>query len=82
MSFGGRDGPARLRFERRHVPYPPEPLRWLALRTSTALLAARDARLDRKLRAGRYTKCARIRGKAARKSEPKRLKQTAERRDP
>jgi len=52
-AIAGRDGPGRALFERRHVPFPPEPLRWLALHASTAWFAARDARLDRKLRAGR-----------------------------
>lgn len=51
-AMAGRDGPGRILFERRHPPYPPEPLRWLALHASTALFAARDARLDRKLQAG------------------------------
>jgi len=40
-------------FERRRLPFPPEPLRWLGVRASTARLALRDARLDRRLRAGR-----------------------------
>ncbi|HXQ24380.1 MAG TPA: FAD-dependent oxidoreductase [Candidatus Acidoferrales bacterium] len=52
-AIAGRDGPAQPLFKRRHMPFPPEPLRWLALHASTALFAARDARLDRKLRAGR-----------------------------
>jgi len=51
--IAGRDGPGRLLASQRHLPFPPEPLRWLALRSADALLSRLDARLDRKVRAER-----------------------------
>ena len=50
--IAGRDGPGRLLTSQRHLPCPPEPLRWLGLRSADALLTRLDARLDRRARGG------------------------------
>jgi gamma-glutamylputrescine oxidase len=51
--IAGRKGPGSVLIERRGLPLPPEPLRWLAVRGIAGALGALDARLDRRVREGR-----------------------------
>lgn len=48
--LAGREGPGTVLIERRGLPLPPEPLRWLAVRGIAGVLAGLDARLDRRAR--------------------------------
>lgn len=43
----GRDGPGRVLWDRRGIPLPPEPLRWLAFQALRGLFGAVDGRADR-----------------------------------
>ncbi|HYW03230.1 MAG TPA: FAD-binding oxidoreductase [Gammaproteobacteria bacterium] len=47
---GGRDGPGRALWERRGIPLPPEPFRWLIVHALAGLFGAMDARIDRAVR--------------------------------
>lgn len=47
--IAGREGPGTVLVERRSLPLPPEPLRWLAVRGIASALGALDARLDRRV---------------------------------
>jgi glycine/D-amino acid oxidase-like deaminating enzyme len=49
----GREGPGRVLIDRRSLPLPPEPLRWLVAHGLSGALSALDRRLDRKTRSGR-----------------------------
>jgi glycine/D-amino acid oxidase-like deaminating enzyme len=49
----GSDGPGRALIDRRTLPLPPEPLRWVVAQGLASGLSALDRRLDRKTRAAR-----------------------------
>ena len=49
------DGPGRALIDRRSLPLPPEPLRWLMARGLSGMLSAVDRRVDRKARAVRLS---------------------------
>ncbi|HME71389.1 MAG TPA: FAD-binding oxidoreductase [Myxococcota bacterium] len=51
--IAGRDGPGAILHQRWRPPLPPEPLRWLVVRALTGWFGAVDARVDRRVRAGR-----------------------------
>jgi glycine/D-amino acid oxidase-like deaminating enzyme len=46
----GREAPVRVLSDRRRIPLPPEPLRWLVFWTLTRVFRAMDARVDRAVR--------------------------------
>jgi hypothetical protein len=46
----GLAGPGTPLLRRRRLPWPPEPLRWLAFTAAVRLLALRDAAVDRRAR--------------------------------
>lgn len=51
--IAGRDGPGAILHQRWRPPLPPEPLRWLVVRALTGWFGSVDARVDRRVRAGR-----------------------------
>jgi glycine/D-amino acid oxidase-like deaminating enzyme len=50
--LGGGNGPGWPLWDRRWLPLPPEPLRWLTVRALTAGFGLVDARVDRAVRRG------------------------------
>jgi hypothetical protein len=48
----GRDGPGAALWTRRWIPMPPEPFRWLTVKTLTRLFESIDRRVDRALERG------------------------------